>query len=125
MMRVGKITRVGVDGTNPTDLLDVVQGGQVDIRVELLTQKLYWSDSLAITINRADMDGSNVEPVVTTFRHPSAIELDAAGGFIYWVEGQEEQIRRSRLDGTGIETVIDLTQFDGSVQVPYGLALLP
>ena len=50
-------------------------------------QKMYWPDVSTGKIQRADLDGSNVEDIVTGLNAPFGVALDAAGGKIYWPVG--------------------------------------
>ena len=80
--------------------------------------KLYWSDWGTDKIQRADLDGSNVEDLVTTgLDGPDGLSLDLAGGKIYWADAGTNKIRRSNLDGSGAEDLVT------GLGIPYGLAL--
>ena len=80
--------------------------------------KLYWSDWGTDKIQRSDLDGSNVEDLVTTgLDGPDGLSLDLAGGKIYWADAGTNKIRRSNLDGTGAEDLVT------GLGIPYGLAL--
>ncbi len=80
--------------------------------------KLYWTDWGTDKIQRADLDGSNVEDLVTTgLDGPDGLSLDAAGGKIYWADAGTNKIRRSNLDGSGAEDLVT------GLGIPYGLAL--
>ena len=65
--------------------------------------KLYWTDPVAGKIQRADLDGSNIEDVLTGF-DVFDIEIDNAGAKMYWSGGGD--IRRANLDGTAVELVV-------------------
>jgi len=70
-------------------------------------QKIYWADPHAGKIQRADVDGSNVEDVVVgVLRWPKGMALDVAGGKMYWVDSGTDRIRRSNLDGSEVETIL-------------------
>ena len=81
--------------------------------------KLYWSDWGTDKIRRSDLDGSNVEDVVTGggLDGPDGLSLDLAGGKIYWTDAGTNKIQRSNLDGTGAEDLVT------GLGIPYGLAL--
>ncbi len=49
-----------------------------------LAGKMYWTDFDADKIQRADLDGANVEDLVTGLTDPFGIALDPAAGKIYW-----------------------------------------
>ncbi len=71
------------------------------------TPKMYWPDSVTDKIQRANLDGSNVEDLVTTgLSDPDGIAMDAAGGKIYWTDTLTDKIQRANLDGSNIEDLI-------------------
>ena len=81
--------------------------------------KLYWSDWGTDKIQRADLDGSNVEDLVTGagLNGPDGLSLDLAGGKIYWADAGTNKIQRANLDGSGVEDLVT------GLGIPYGLAL--
>ena len=66
--------------------------------------KLYWSDSAAGKIQRADLDGNNVEDILTGLPGPGDLAIDSNAGKMYWVSPLG--IRRANLDGTGLEDAV-------------------
>jgi DNA-binding beta-propeller fold protein YncE len=90
--------------------------------------RMYWTDVghpiLANgKIQRANLDGSNIQDLVTTgLTVPADIALDVAGGKMYWTNTAlppaDSKIQRANLDGSTIEDLVTtgLTQ-------PYGIAL--
>ena len=83
------------------------------------TSKLYWTDWGTDKIQRADLDGSNVEDLVSDagLDGPDGLSLDLAGGKLYWADSGTNKIQRANLDGSGIE---DLAT---DQNLPFGLAL--
>ncbi|MCY3738599.1 MAG: T9SS type A sorting domain-containing protein [Gemmatimonadaceae bacterium] len=81
--------------------------------------KLYWSDWGTDKIQRSDLDGSNVEDVVSGagLNGPDGLSLDLAGGRIYWADAGTNKIQRANLDGSGVEDLVT------GLGIPYGLAL--
>ena len=76
---------------------------------------MYWVDFGANKIQRANLDGSNVQDIVTGFGRPVDVTLDIVGGKIYWTDRDRfdhtdpagrSSINRANLDGTNIETLI-------------------
>ena len=84
------------------------------------TSKLYWTDWGADKIQRADLDGSNVEDLVSDagLDGPDGLALDQSGGKIYWTNVGSNKIQRADLDGANVEDLIT-----SGLSVPYGLAL--
>ncbi|MDE2736451.1 MAG: DUF5050 domain-containing protein [Gemmatimonadota bacterium] len=81
--------------------------------------KIYWTNRVFGTqIQRADLDGSNVEDLVTTATGvPDGIALDLTEGKMYWTSRVGE-IRRANLDGSNAEHLIT-----EAVKFPQGIAL--
>ena len=77
--------------------------------------RMYWTDLGTATgdgkIQRADLDGSNIQDLVTTgLTVPSGIALDVAGGKMYWTNAAlppNSKIQRANLDGSTIEPLVD------------------
>jgi hypothetical protein len=110
----GEIWRAKLDGSDPTRL--VAEGG-VGLALDLAGGKMYWSDQGHGTINRANLDGSNLEVLVDGQSVPRHLALDLPGGRMYWTNGTSGDIRRAHLDGSGQEIVIS-----GLIS-PIGIAL--
>ena len=70
------------------------------------TPKMYWADSVTDKIQRANLDGSNIEDLVTTGLSDSdGIALDVAGGKMYWTDTETDKIQRD-LDSSNIEDLV-------------------
>jgi hypothetical protein len=67
---------------------------------------MYWTDSAIDNIRRADLDGSNIEVLVSGLTNVFSIALDAGGGKMYWAEPGVDAIRRANLDGTSVENIV-------------------
>ena len=69
--------------------------------------KMYWVDRLASKIQRANLDGSEVEDLVTTgLEEPTDLALDVDGGKMYWTDRLTDKIKRANLDGSQIEDLV-------------------
>ena len=80
--------------------------------------KMYWIDAGRDKIQRADLNGSNVEDLVTTgLREPIDLALDVAAGKMYWTDQGTDKIQRANLDGSNIQDLITTLDY------PVGLAL--
>ena len=72
-------------------------------------------------IQRANLDGSNVQDLVTRTQglgDPFGIALDVVGGKMYWTDNGTEKIQRANLDGSNIEDLV--TQ---GLEYPLDIAL--
>ena len=77
--------------------------------------KIYWSRR--DKIQRANLDGTNVQDVVTGLDEPEDIAIDVSGGKIYWTEEHDPRIQRANLDGTNVQDAVT------GLNRPYGIAL--
>ena len=81
--------------------------------------KMYWTDRETDKIQRANLDGSQIENLVTTgLDAPSGLALDVAEGKMYWMDAGTDKIQRANLDGSQIEDLVTTGLF-----VPRNLAL--
>ena len=67
---------------------------------------MYWINDETDNIQRANLDGSNIEDLFTHGQevwHPSGIALDVLGGKMYWANNGVNKIQRANLDGSNIE----------------------
>ena len=78
---------------------------------------MYWTSPSEGVIYRADLDGSNVEPLVSGLDVPLDLALDVAGGQMYWTALEQGIIYRAALDGSNIEPLVT------GLEEPGGLAL--
>ena len=79
--------------------------------------RIYWTAPPSGEIQRANLDGSNVEVVIDGGGSPEGIALDPAAGKLYWTEWRSYwpkwrvqwtppgKIKRSDLDGSNLETL--------------------
>ncbi|MCH8094369.1 MAG: right-handed parallel beta-helix repeat-containing protein [Chloroflexi bacterium] len=87
--------------------------------------KIYWIDGGTQKIQRANLDGSSVEDLVTAadgLSDPRGLALDTLGGKMYWTDIPTGTIHRAGLDGTNVETLVSgLTNVRGiDLDVPAG-----
>ena len=69
--------------------------------------KMYWTAEGPPRIQRANLDGSNVEDLVTTgLINPRGLALDAAGGKMYWLDRGTDKLQRANLDGSNVEDLV-------------------
>ena len=80
---------------------------------------IYWTDYGTDKIQRVNLDGSNVQNLVTRgLDVPAGIALDIAGGKMYWAEYGTEKIQRANLDGSNVQNLVTRGLND-----PSGIAL--
>ena len=83
------------------------------LNVDTVGSKVYWSErgSDGGTIKRANLDGKNVETLVTQPITPQSITVDTVRKKLYWVDA-EGKIQSVDLNGENIKTII---QLDGTI----------
>ena len=90
------------------------------IALDVAAGKMYWTDSGERKIQRANLDGSGVEDLVTSefgLLNPVSIALDLSARRMYWADRASGRIQRASLDGSGAVTVV------AGLHAPYQLAL--
>ena len=98
----GKIKRADYNGSNITDLVSGLSS-PVDVALNLISNKLYWSDNGVgqKKISRSNLDGTSPEDIITGLDQVGGIEVDAENGKLYWVDfGATDKISRSNTDGS-------------------------
>jgi hypothetical protein len=124
----GFILRSDLDGENVVTI--VAAGGTYtpkQLKIDHESRKLYWSDREGMRVMRANLDGSELETLVTTGmgagdRSDSenwcvGIALDTARGHVYWSQkgpdnGMVGSLRRAGIAMPGGQTSIDRTDIE-------------
>lgn len=74
---------------------------------ESSAQKVYWSDNGSKKIQRANLDGSQVENILqSVLLQPRGIAVDLQHGKMYWSDTSGGRIVRANLDGTEAEAIL-------------------
>ena len=78
-----------------------------EIAVDPAGGKIYWTNPGADKVQRADLDGSNLEDLVTSgLSSPNGIALDVAGGKVYWTDRGTDKIQRADLNGSNVQDLV-------------------
>ena len=89
------------------------------IALDATAEKMYWTDSGTGKIQRANLDGTSIEELVTEdMVCPRGIDLDTVSGKMYWTDYGTDKIQRANLDGTGVEDLVTT-----GLVYPDGIAL--
>ena len=64
---------------------------------------MYWGGWRGDKIRRANLDGSQVEIIISGLDYVHDFAIDESGGKLYWAEGVG--VRRANLDGSQVETL--------------------
>lgn len=118
--RTSRILRAGADGGDVEVVLEQTIDQPVTVVVDQTNGHIYWTDSDRLSIQRANLDGSDVVKLVSTGPNdsPFGLALDIAGGKIYWTQQSQSggALLRADLDGQNIEEL-------AAGGTPTGLAL--
>ncbi len=109
------IQRGGLENGTPETIIPVTLGVPIGIAIDRGSGKMYWGDASTRKIQRAGLDGSNIEDLVEVA--PSDIAIDSVGGKMYWTTSG--MIQRADLDGSNIEDLVT------GLTSPGGIALDP
>ena len=116
----GKIQRMNLDGRNYEPDLIVNLDSPRGIAVDAAGGKVYWTEETGENtgrLQRADLDGSNVELVRALNNLPQGIAVDASNGKLY-VTNSRGKIQRMNLDGRDFEW-----NFITNLDSPNGIAV--
>ena len=83
--------------------------------------RIYWTDAGTQTIQCSDLNGDNVENVITSgLTTPFAISVDPGARKIYWADSgtTPPKIKRSDFDGSNVEELIT-----SGLNQPFGIAV--
>ncbi len=87
---------------------------------ETVRSQIYWTDLGTLKIQRANLDGTNIQDIVTAAPvTPLGVALDVNGGKMYWVDWFfTGSIRQANLDGTNVQDIIT-----EGLENPWNIAL--
>ncbi len=100
----GNLYRAALNGTG-AQLLATIEGRPHSIEIDANDGRMYWVNDAGIhKIQRADLDGANVEDVATGVRG-LGLGIDPSGAKVYWTAYLGSRMRRANLDGTDQEEI--------------------
>ena len=101
-----KIQRANLDGSEQEDLLVLpLDQALSDLAIDTQAAYLYWTNWGSRTIQRAGLDGSNLDTLITLAdQNPYNLKLHPASGKMYWTTGTK--IQSANLDGSELEDLL-------------------
>ena len=101
-----EIERANRDGTDREALVFSGIGNALGVDIDPVNGKIYWADNQAFggSVNRANLDGTNVELVIPEFSALS-VAVDPIGGKVYW-KANSFNLKRANLDGSNVEVIL-------------------
>ncbi len=95
-----------LDGQNPRTIVPIPITSIASMAVDEIDNKIYYADSRGKRILRSNLDGTELENVITSgLWAPSSIVVDGSRRKVYWID--QFEIYRANLDGTDIEMLLE------------------
>lgn len=104
----------------------IIEGEVCDIALAHTLSKIYWTRCKSNSIQRSNLDGTDVENVITGQNNiPDIFEainlaIDHLEGKIYWTEANTGKIMRANLDGTEVEDLLSGLVVPTSITLTFG-----
>ena len=100
-----RLVRFNLDGTNPETLASNLGGLGVGLAVDSSGGKVYYS-TRGNSVYAANLDGSNITPLVANQTTVHGIAIDVTAGRLYWADWLGQALRSAHLaDGGDIQNV--------------------
>jgi PKD repeat protein len=102
---LGNVSRANLDGSSPQiGLVNIPSGQMRAIALDLKNNKMYFYEVNAEILYVANLDGSNVTPLITA-SYGYAILVDTVNNKLYYDEQNAGKLFQTNLDGTGQVTI--------------------
>jgi hypothetical protein len=101
------ILQANLDGSDMEVLVTLTEPGEaaLDLELDLSSDTIFWTN-LSGMIQRASLDGTDIEVVVEDIGVPYGIALDIEADRIFWTEPEIGVIKWASLDGDDVEVVV-------------------
>ena len=113
-LAAGRVLSSNPDGSDVKNIVNEGRKLPDGIVVDAAGGHIYWTNmgnpkANDGTIDRADLDGSNVTNIVPSGATwtPKQLQLDAKSRKLYWSDREGMRVMRSNLDGSNIETLVE------------------
>ena len=95
-----------MDSSGLNDISVVVVGETFvpTIKIDTIHNKIYWTEYNNDRIRRCNLDGTDLETVISNINEPSGLELDPNKERVYWSEYSNAIIKSAEFDGTSKKT---------------------
>ena len=78
-------------------------GSWVDLTIDSQNGRLYWIDVNVQSIQRANLDGSDIQTIVSGLDFTTSLTLEPLTQKLYWMDTNSLKIQRANTDGTQLE----------------------
>ncbi|XP_041086204.1 very low-density lipoprotein receptor-like [Polyodon spathula] len=119
--KLGSIYRTAQEGAAVTTPVLNGVGSPQGVAVDWVHRLLYWTDSLARSVNVASLDGDRRKVLIGGLSEPWGVAVQPLSGFLFWSDaGTPARIERAGMDGRGRVTLVS-----SGVKRPVAIALDP
>jgi len=95
-----------VNGAGLVNIIGFGNGGfGYGLAIDKENEKIYFDDNWNQVIKRSDLDGTNIEEVVSTIDNVYGLVVDNVNGLLYWSDSGDGFIKKANLDGTEVQPV--------------------
>lgn len=119
----GKLVSATPEGHDRQVLIEGLKGQPDGLAVDVAAGHIYWTNMGALaaddgSIERANLDGSNVTTIVKAGGTWTAKQLflDQKNRKLYWSDREGLRVMRANLDGTSLETLVETGRGDAARQ---------
>jgi len=113
-LAAGRVLTANPDGSGLKTIVSEGRKLPDGIVVDVAAGHIYWTNmgnpkANDGTIDRADLDGSNLTNIVRSGATwtPKQLQLDAKNRKLYWSDREGMRVMRANLDGSNIETLVE------------------
>jgi sugar lactone lactonase YvrE len=104
--RKKNINKTSLENPKVEPILPYGGNAPTDIKVDAVNKKLYWVNRNLLSIQRCELDGTDIKTVVSQLKAPFGMQLDVENGKVLWAEKADGQIEMINTDGTGRDTLV-------------------
>ena len=91
--------------TSSKNILPELPGKPAGIAMDEKNARIYWTDTEAGKIQRANWDGSNLQTMLSGLNQPVGIDLDADNQVVYWASSADNSIKSATIQESTLANV--------------------
>ncbi|CAK8990902.1 Low-density lipoprotein receptor-related protein 5 (LRP-5) (Low-density lipoprotein receptor-related protein 7) (LRP-7) [Durusdinium trenchii] len=93
-------------GTQKPEVLVPYGKNSSSLVVDTARRKLFWTNFGTNAIYRCDLEGKEMQPLITDLHSPSALALAPNAGKLFWLERASGKLWRATVEGTHVEELL-------------------
>ncbi len=110
--RRANLMRSDLDGANIENLIENPEIERpFGLAIDVENGNLYWTEVSSEKIMRSNLDGEEIEEILTTEGSIADMAIDRERDVLFWVDRDLNQILKSDLDGGNIEVILNDTLY--------------